>query len=201
MKPVDAIKSLADGDLKPSIPLEDVQQWKLRFTHSAQYSSQSQQRLLLLQTFVNFGNEHQVRRLLDKWSYAENIDHTWSQGDTVFIEASIRGRDQMISLLCEFGANINHATYDGWTALHYAAYYNRATVVQLLLEMKARTDLTTKEGYTPLDLAKRARHSAVVKLIQKKNEGNQAKTSGEPIAWGRKQRGEQGHSWINASGK
>src|SRR5437773_11093339 len=54
MKPVDAIKAIANGHLEGIIPLEEAPKWKLRCDRRSQDSTESKQYILLLQSFVNF---------------------------------------------------------------------------------------------------------------------------------------------------
>ena len=107
MKPIDAMNAIANGHLDGLLPTEEDLDWRSRSRRKSQ-DSQSQQCLFLLQTFVNFGSEAQLQRLLKRWNYAEKLDYTWSDnGGTVLMEASIRGRDRIVKLLCEFGATVD----------------------------------------------------------------------------------------------
>jgi ankyrin repeat protein len=134
----------------------------------------------LLQTFVNFGKPPQVLRLLKKWNYDEKLDLTWGdQGNTgtVLMEASLRGRDDIVRILCDSGANINLASPSGWTALHCASrankdavVRNKEAVVRTLLENGANPEAKTEDNLTPLDLAKGQR--AIVNLLEEYVKGD-----------------------------
>jgi ankyrin repeat protein len=114
------------------------------------------QRLFLLSTFVKFGSEPQVERLLNKWNYMDQIHETWEDGTTVLIVACIYGQTDIAALLCGSGANVNHAADGGWTALHYAAYHGQHQIAEKLLEHGALINMKTSKGHTPLQVVKGA---------------------------------------------
>jgi len=179
----DAVSTVLNELLKDVIPAEEAVEWRARHATMSTNSSETRSqwwRLLLLQLFVDFGTVRQVRRLLDKWRYSEVVNLTWCHGDTVLIEATIRGRDQMVNLLIEFGANLNQANSKGWTALHCAALGNCLTVAELLLQHGANVDLRTYEEHavTPLDLAKTSKHKEIAKLLGRRSPEQEGKISG-----------------------
>lgn len=166
MKQEDAIRVALTEVLRDAIPDNEAGEWESRRALLLGNSSQCHRRLFFLQLWVNFGTTHQVRRLLSKWRYSEDVNQTLSQGNTVLIEASIRGRHNMIKLLIEFGANINHANAGGWTALHCAIYYSHLKVAEVLLENGADVEMKTNEGLTPTDIARRTNFRAMQNLLR-----------------------------------
>src|SRR5271155_4097151 len=112
MEPLDAVVAISNGHLDDFIPADEAEGWKERSRRRSSDSSQLHQCLFLLQTFVNFGTSPQVLRLLKKWNYDEKLDLTFGdKGNTgtVLMEASLRGRDDIVRILCDSGANINLA--------------------------------------------------------------------------------------------
>ena len=168
--PADAINELITQRIHLNIPGDEVEEWKSRATGIVQDPAlESQQRPFILQTFTNYGTEHHVQRLLQKWNYDEYLDYRWANGRTVLIKSSFQGRKEIVSLLCEYGASVDFATTDeGRTALHGAAYYNHDPIVEILLERKADVTLRTQKRHTALDLARTRKSEESVKLLEAK---------------------------------
>lgn len=178
----EAVLKIFGGECKEilEIPPNELKEWKRRNTRIDAGSSQADRRLFFLHLFVSFGNTNQLQRLLDKWGYRESINRIlrWHTGDnTLLIEGSILGRDEIVSLLIEFGANINYANPKGWTALHTAIFYNHLMVVKILLENDVNCSTVTSEGYNVLDLAERIerkgsnekmKQKAIEKMLRRK---------------------------------
>lgn len=110
----------------------------------------------MLLTFVKFGRQPQVERLLNKWNYIDQLHETWDDGKTALIVACIYGRRDIVALLCESGADINHGDIEGWTPLHYAAYYGQPQIAEILLKHGAVINTKTRKGHTPLKVVKGA---------------------------------------------
>ena len=167
----DAIKQLQLAEYLKEIS-EVPKDWKdraVQISSSTDQDSESQQRPFILQTFINYGTEYHVQRLLRKWNYDEVIDYTWSNGGTMLIEATMRGRKEIVSLLCEYGASLDIATTTGWTALHTAAYGNHVEIVEILLNRNANVELWTKEErHTALDFANMRGNKSVARLLEAK---------------------------------
>ena len=175
----DAMIAISNGHLDALIPTEVATSWRELSRRRSLDPSHSHQRLFLLQIVINFGKPAQVERLLKRWNYAEVLDLTWGEGEndnggTVLMEASCRGRDDIVTLLCDYGANVDLASPRGWTALHCAVHENKSSVVRLLLEKKANIELKDVDDRTPLQLAKSRGATGIVKMLEeyiKKNEG------------------------------
>ena len=181
MNQEESLFKVLKGEFKEvlEIPPEELNEWEQRNTGIDGDSAQADRRLLFLQLFVSLGDKNQVRRVFEKWGYKESINRIpqWPKGNSVLIQASILGREEMISLLIDFGANINHANPRGWTAVHTAVYYNQLTVVEILLENDVDCGLITAEGYRLLGLAQRMKREdpreemkqrAIEKLLRRK---------------------------------
>jgi hypothetical protein len=165
--PAGAITDLLNVHSEHLIPPTNLEEWKIRATQISQDPSfSSQQRPFILQTIVNYGTPDHLLRLLKKWNYDEELDYTWSNGGTVLIEVSMRGREEMVSLLCEYGASVNISTSDGCTALHGAAYCNHLGVVEILLERKADVTMRNEKGLTALGFARMRGNKAIVKILE-----------------------------------
>lgn len=169
MTSTDAMMEISNGYLDDLIPEELSEKWKERSRHRLQDPSNSYQRLLLLQAFINFGSHVQIKRLLEKWGYIEILNHSWgdeNNGGTVLMEAAWLGRDDIVTLLCDFGSNVDLASPRGWTALHCAVYANQIRIVKILLEMNANAELRDATGITPLELARAQGYHPIARVLK-----------------------------------
>ena len=103
--------------------------------------------------------------------FNEVVNHLCSQGQTLLMDASIRGRHEMISLLIEFGAAVNQTNSTGAAALHCVALSDRPVtrVAEILIECGASLEIKTKEGYTALKFAKMRKNTDLVRLLEVKS--------------------------------
>ena len=114
--------------------------------------------------------------------FIEVINHAWGQGQTLLMDASIRGRHEILSLLIEFGATVNQTNSTGAAALHCVVCSNRPVtrVAEILIECGASLEMKTKEGYTALKYAKRRNNRELIRLLEVKS---QEKPQQENFPW------------------
>jgi len=132
------------------------------------------QRLLLLLSFIKFGNVSQVERALKKWNYIDIINNSHQDKETALIAACRENKPDVVDLLCRQGANIEYHGAKGWTALHWASFHGFSGVVEKLLDNGACINVTSDDGHTPLavvrwapwDSTKRRGRKEVVRLLR-----------------------------------
>jgi len=86
-------------------------------------------------------------------------------GDTPFMIAVRKGREQIARVLIELGADVNHRNRLGRAALHEAAQNGALPLVKVCLTFRARLDLQDANGNTPLHLAAARTHTEVVEFL------------------------------------
>ncbi|MGD8586822.1 MAG: ankyrin repeat domain-containing protein [Chloroflexota bacterium] len=120
-----------------------------------------------LHVAMMYGSVEAMRALLDGGA-AVNLQ--FGPGTTLLmlvqyqtLEAQPERRDELTSLLLEYGADPNLLDDSGNTALHHAARWDRVTTIPLLVEHGASLNVQNVAGKTPLDLAT---DPAVIELLQ-----------------------------------
>ena len=93
------------------------------------------------------------------------VDAVNHDGDTAFMIAVRKDRDQVARVLLELGANVNHQNRARRTALHEAAQQGSIAMVRMLLTFRARLDLQDVNGNTPLHLAAGRTHVDVTEFL------------------------------------
>lgn len=90
-----------------------------------------------------------VNKLLKKRANPDEV----STGMTPAMEASMKGKDEILKALLAAGADPNLQDSRGWAALHFAAQDFQTGAVRILLEGGATVDLPDGNGNTPLSTA------------------------------------------------
>ena len=95
-----------------------------------------------------------VAIFLDK-AGARYVDAKDAGGTTALINASFRGRREVVDLLLNSGADINAKNDDGNTPLMAAAWHNRLDVIQMLLDCGASCNQVNNGGFEQSSLTRR----------------------------------------------
>ncbi|KAH8105924.1 ankyrin repeat-containing domain protein [Cristinia sonorae] len=85
--------------------------------------------------------------------YPDILDWANVQGRTALHVAALKGNEELVRMLCDFGADIDLADDEGNTALHYASAWGHIPIVQLLIERGCQYSVRNNEGFTPSDYA------------------------------------------------
>ena len=94
-----------------------------------------------------------------------DVDSRSSDKLTPLLMASLRGFEEVASVLLDCGADVAAQNQDGWTPLHVASFEGHCQVVRVLLKYGASTTIQDKNGSTPLHLALQVRHVDVPQVF------------------------------------
>ncbi|EKM59136.1 uncharacterized protein PHACADRAFT_86933 [Phanerochaete carnosa HHB-10118-sp] len=85
--------------------------------------------------------------------YPDTLDWANSDGKTAMHMAAMRGNEELVRMLCDFGADIDLADNEGNTPLHYASAWGHVLIVQALIERGCQFNMRNNDGSTPSDYA------------------------------------------------
>lgn len=85
--------------------------------------------------------------------YPWTLDWSNAHGKTALHIAALRGNEELVRMLCDFGADVDLADNMGSTPLHYASAWGHVPIVQLLIERGCQYTVKNNEGFTALDYA------------------------------------------------
>ncbi|GJE84097.1 ankyrin [Phanerochaete sordida] len=85
--------------------------------------------------------------------YPETLDWANSDGKTAMHLAAMRGNEELVRMLCDFGADLDLADNEGNTPLHYASAWGHVLIVQALIERGCQFNVRNNDGSTPSDYA------------------------------------------------
>ncbi|VDB98729.1 unnamed protein product [Peniophora sp. CBMAI 1063] len=92
-----------------------------------------------------------ARLYFERYPYI--LDWSNSEGRTALHVAAMTGKDDMVRMLCDYGADVDLTDNEGNTPLHYASAWNNIPIVQLLIERGCQYNAQNNEGFTPSDYA------------------------------------------------
>ncbi|KAH9938238.1 ankyrin repeat-containing domain protein [Fomitopsis serialis] len=85
--------------------------------------------------------------------YPDIMDWANVEGRTALHVAALKGKEELVRMLCDFGADFDLADNEGNTPLHYASAWGHMPIVQLLIERGCQYSARNNEGFTPSDYA------------------------------------------------
>ncbi|KAJ7068404.1 ankyrin repeat-containing domain protein, partial [Mycena amicta] len=85
--------------------------------------------------------------------YPDILDWSNVHGKTALHIASLKGHEELVRMLCDFGADVDLSDNKGNTSLHYASSWGHIPIVQLLIERGCVYTAKNNEGFTALDYA------------------------------------------------
>ena len=104
------------------------------------------------------------------WEYAEadfsDLNHQFSDGDTLLHRVTLRGNIDEVELLVASGARVNVPGNLGYTALHYAAMKGHAEIAKKLLSLGANPSIKNEWGQTAEVVAMEGEHADIAKLLR-----------------------------------
>ncbi|KAF7966010.1 hypothetical protein HWV62_40491 [Athelia sp. TMB] len=81
------------------------------------------------------------------------LDWSNTHGKTALHIASLKGNEELVTMLCDLGADFNLSDNKGNTPLHYASSWGHIAVVQLLIERGCQYAARNNDGFTASDYA------------------------------------------------
>ncbi|KAJ6628756.1 ankyrin repeat-containing domain protein [Mycena sp. CBHHK59/15] len=85
--------------------------------------------------------------------YPDILDWSNVHGKTALHIAALKGHEELVRMLCDFGADVDLSDNKGNTPLHYASSWGHSPVVQLLIERGCQYAAKNNEGFTASDYA------------------------------------------------
>ncbi|KAF7288299.1 ANK-REP-REGION domain-containing protein [Mycena chlorophos] len=85
--------------------------------------------------------------------YPDILDWSNVHGKTALHMASLKGHEELVRMLCDFGADVDLSDNKGNTPLHYASSWGHIPIVQLLIERGCVYTAKNNEGFSALDYA------------------------------------------------
>ncbi|EPT03710.1 hypothetical protein FOMPIDRAFT_1022286 [Fomitopsis schrenkii] len=85
--------------------------------------------------------------------YPDILDWANVEGKTALHVAALKGKEELVRMLCDFGADVDLADNEGNTPLHYGSAWGHIPIVQLLIERGCQYSARNNEGFTPSDYA------------------------------------------------
>ncbi|KAI0036807.1 ankyrin repeat-containing domain protein, partial [Vararia minispora EC-137] len=92
-----------------------------------------------------------TRMYFDHFPYT--LDWANSSGKTAVHVAALRGKEDLVRMLCDLGADIDLPDNEGNTPLHHASAWGHIPIVQLLIERGCHHHQKNTAGFTPSDYA------------------------------------------------
>ncbi|KAI0081692.1 ankyrin [Panus rudis PR-1116 ss-1] len=92
-----------------------------------------------------------ARLYLDR--YPDILDWANVQGKTALHVAALKGNEELVRMLCDFGADFDLADNEGNTPLHYASAWGHIPIVQLLIERGCLYNVRNNDGFEASDYA------------------------------------------------
>ncbi|KJA30152.1 hypothetical protein HYPSUDRAFT_175394 [Hypholoma sublateritium FD-334 SS-4] len=103
------------------------------------------------------GDDHSGAYLRMAQLYYERYNWVldWSNihGKTALHIAALKGNEELVRMLCDFGADFDLSDNKGNTPLHYASSWGHIPTVQLLIERGCQYSARNNEGFTASDYA------------------------------------------------
>ena len=128
------------------------------------------------------GNLPAVKEFIAKGA---DVNAKTKEGNTVLMEVSEKGHQDIVQLLLDKGADVNAQKGGGWTALMSASMQGHTGIVQLLIAKGADVNAKTKAGNTALTYAAKQGHQDVVQILISKGAGDSTTTSIWAGKWNR----------------
>ncbi|KAJ7179007.1 ankyrin repeat-containing domain protein [Mycena filopes] len=85
--------------------------------------------------------------------YPDILDWSNVHGKTALHIAALKGHEELVRMLCDFGADVDLSDNKGNTPLHYASSWGHIPIVQLLIERGCQFAAKNNEGFTASDYA------------------------------------------------
>ncbi|KAJ7507951.1 ankyrin repeat-containing domain protein [Mycena galericulata] len=85
--------------------------------------------------------------------YPDILDWSNVHGKTALHIAALKGHEELVRMLCDFGADVDLSDNKGNTPLHYASSWGHIPIVQLLIERGCQYAAKNNEGFTASDYA------------------------------------------------
>ncbi|KAI1795149.1 ankyrin [Ganoderma leucocontextum] len=92
-----------------------------------------------------------ARMYIDR--YPDILDWANMEGKTALHVAALKGNEELVRMLCDYGGDFDLADNEGNTPLHYASAWGNVTIVQLLIERGCQYSARNNQGFTPSDYA------------------------------------------------
>ncbi|KAJ7498782.1 ankyrin repeat-containing domain protein [Mycena latifolia] len=85
--------------------------------------------------------------------YPDILDWSNVHGKTALHIAALKGHEELVRMLCDFGADVDLSDNKGNTPLHYASSWGHIPIVQLLIERGCQYLAKNNEGFSASDYA------------------------------------------------
>ncbi|KAJ7765007.1 ankyrin repeat-containing domain protein [Mycena maculata] len=85
--------------------------------------------------------------------YPDILDWSNVHGKTALHIAALKGHEELVRMLCDFGADVDLSDNKGNTPLHYASSWGHIPIVQLLIERGCQYTAKNNEGFSASDYA------------------------------------------------
>ncbi|KAJ6486392.1 ankyrin repeat-containing domain protein [Mycena vitilis] len=85
--------------------------------------------------------------------YPDILDWSNVHGKTALHIAALKGHEELVRMLIDFGADVDLSDNKGNTPLHYASSWGHIPIVQLLIERGCQYAARNNEGFTASDYA------------------------------------------------
>ncbi|KAJ7094637.1 ankyrin repeat-containing domain protein [Mycena belliarum] len=85
--------------------------------------------------------------------YPDILDWSNVHGKTALHIAALKGHEELVRMLCDFGADVDLSDNKGNTPLHYASSWGHIPVVQILIERGCQYLAKNNEGFSASDYA------------------------------------------------
>ncbi|KAJ7129531.1 ankyrin repeat-containing domain protein [Mycena epipterygia] len=85
--------------------------------------------------------------------YPGILDWSNVHGKTALHFAALKGHEELVRMLCDFGADVDLSDNKGNTPLHYASSWGHIPIVQLLIERGCQFAAKNNEGFSASDYA------------------------------------------------
>lgn len=113
---------------------------------------------------INFSQDSVAVSLVQS---APDVNFRIAGGKTPLMQASFKGRVQVVAALLAKKANANLQDLYGFTALMYAAQEGHSEIVKEILTAKANVNIKTWDGFSALEAARRKGNSKIVEMLGK----------------------------------
>ena len=119
----------------------------------------------ILINFVSQGEERVVGRILSSINITEALEVKNKEGRTALLQATVLGREAIVSILVEKGANIEAKDKDGNTSLHIAVSNGHKELISDLLQHNAYAKALNNANLTPTMLARSMGQTALANFV------------------------------------
>ncbi|XP_052063084.1 putative ankyrin repeat protein RF_0381 [Mytilus californianus] len=80
-------------------------------------------------------------------------------------KACLKGNEDMVKVLCKFGALTNQSSNNGFSPLHFACDIGHTKITEILIQTGVAIDKVHESGQTPLQCACDNMHNEIAKLL------------------------------------